>query len=108
MRSKWEGGGGIGSPSLPCSPSHLQPFLFLFCAPWIHVPSAERKGLPCGPFCLMLLTNFALFFFLEQVLHNFSQQSGAWHQCVYFMNNCSNQYVLMYAISVFEVGECLT
>ncbi|CAH3162738.1 unnamed protein product [Porites lobata] len=39
---------------------------------------------------------------IEQVLQNFSQQSGAWHHCVYFLNNCSNQYVLMYAISVFE------
>lgn len=39
---------------------------------------------------------------IEQVLQNFSQQSGAWHHCVYFMNNCSNQYVLMYAVSVFE------
>lgn len=48
-----------------------------------------------------------MFFFLilEQVLQNFSQQSGAWHHCVYFMNNCSNQYVLMYAVSVFEVSE---
>lgn len=39
---------------------------------------------------------------IEEVLHNFSQQSGAWHHCVFFMKNCSNQYVLMYAISVFE------
>lgn len=39
---------------------------------------------------------------IEQVLQNFSQQSGAWHHCIYFMNNCSNQYVLMYAVSVFE------
>lgn len=39
---------------------------------------------------------------IEHILHNFSQQSGAWHHCVYFMNNCSNQYVLMYSISVFE------
>jgi len=39
---------------------------------------------------------------IEQVLDNFSQQSGAWHHCVFFLNNCSNQFVLMYAISVFE------
>ena len=47
------------------------------------------------------------FFISEQVLQNFSQQSGAWHHCVYFLNNCSNQYVLMYAISVFEVRNIL-
>ncbi|XP_031571842.1 exportin-6-like [Actinia tenebrosa] len=39
---------------------------------------------------------------IEQVLHNFGQQSGAWHHCVYFMGHSSNHYVLMYAISVFE------
>ena len=56
-----------------------------------------------------LAYNFTvLFSFIEQVLQNFSQQSGAWHHCIYFMNNCSNQYVLMYAVSVFEVSEIVS
>ncbi|XP_048575902.1 exportin-6 isoform X2 [Nematostella vectensis] len=39
---------------------------------------------------------------IEHVLHNFGQQSGAWHHCVYFLSNSRNHYVLMYAISIFE------
>ncbi|EDO42656.1 predicted protein [Nematostella vectensis] len=39
---------------------------------------------------------------IEHVLHNFGQQSGAWHHCVYFLSNSQNHYVLMYAISIFE------
>ena len=62
------------------------------------------KAEDCCQCCLAF--NFTvLFSFLEQVLQNFSQQSGAWHHCIYFMNNCSNQYVLMYAVSVFEVSK---
>ena len=62
-------------------------------------------------FHIPVLPSNTLHFFvnvlLEQVLDNFSQQSGAWHHCVFFLNNCSNQFVLMYAISVFEVRSCV-
>lgn len=39
---------------------------------------------------------------IENLLHNFSQQLGAWRSCAYFLNHSKNHYVLMYSLSVFE------
>lgn len=39
---------------------------------------------------------------IENLLHNFSQQLGAWRSCAFFLNNSKNHYVLMYSLSVFE------
>ena len=48
-------------------------------------------------------------FFLstEELLNNFSAQSGAWRHCFYFLSHTQNEYVMMYALSVFEVSAFL-
>lgn len=39
---------------------------------------------------------------IEELLNNFALQDGSWKQCMYFLSHSSNQYVLMYAFSIFE------
>lgn len=39
---------------------------------------------------------------IENLLHDFSQQIGAWRSCAYILNHSTNNYVLMYSLSVFE------
>lgn len=39
---------------------------------------------------------------IEDILNNFCLQDGAWRQCIFFLNNTSNDYVLMYSLSIFE------
>ena len=41
--------------------------------------------------------------FPEELLNNFSAQSGSWRHCFYFLMHTRNEYVMMYALSVFEV-----
>ncbi|XP_071962753.1 exportin-6-like isoform X2 [Antedon mediterranea] len=39
---------------------------------------------------------------IEELLNNFSAQTGAWRHCFYFLTHSQNEYVMMYALSVFE------
>ncbi|XP_049807007.1 exportin-6-B isoform X3 [Schistocerca nitens] len=39
---------------------------------------------------------------IETVLHDFSNQQGAWKHCIYFMSHSSNQYVCMYSLNTIE------
>ncbi|XP_070580061.1 exportin-6-like [Ptychodera flava] len=39
---------------------------------------------------------------IEELLNNFSAQSGAWRHCFYFLAHTSNEYVMMYCLTVFE------
>ncbi|XP_062340396.1 exportin-6 isoform X1 [Osmerus eperlanus] len=39
---------------------------------------------------------------IEELLNNFAQQTGAWRHCLYFLSNTSNEYVMMYSLTVFE------
>ncbi|XP_038064327.1 exportin-6-like isoform X1 [Patiria miniata] len=39
---------------------------------------------------------------IEELLNNFSAQSGSWRHCFYFLAHTQNEYVMMYALSVFE------
>ena len=55
--------------------------------------------------CIKTFITFSVFLFVEQVLQSFSQQSGVWHHCMFFMNHSTNHYVLMFCASVFEVCE---
>ncbi|XP_077979557.1 exportin-6-like isoform X2 [Glandiceps talaboti] len=39
---------------------------------------------------------------IEELLNNFSAQSGAWQHCFYFLAHTGNEYVMMYCLTVFE------
>ncbi|KAM6962761.1 exportin-6 [Aplochiton taeniatus] len=39
---------------------------------------------------------------IEELLNNFAQQTGAWRLCLFFLSNTSNEYVMMYSLTVFE------
>ncbi|XP_067938254.1 exportin-6-like [Watersipora subatra] len=39
---------------------------------------------------------------IEELLNNFSQQKDSWQYCLMFIEQTSNEYVLMYALSVLE------
>ncbi|XP_033630549.1 exportin-6-like [Asterias rubens] len=39
---------------------------------------------------------------IEELLNNFSAQSGSWRHCFYFLAHTRNEYVMMYALSIFE------
>uniref|UniRef100_A0A8C2XSS3 Exportin 6 n=1 Tax=Cyclopterus lumpus TaxID=8103 RepID=A0A8C2XSS3_CYCLU len=39
---------------------------------------------------------------IEELLNNFAQQTGAWRQCLFFLSNTRNEYVMMYSLTVFE------
>ncbi|XP_041473600.1 exportin-6-like [Lytechinus variegatus] len=39
---------------------------------------------------------------IEELLNNFSAQSGSWRLCFSFLMHTRNEYVMMYALSVFE------
>lgn len=40
---------------------------------------------------------------IELTLANFTEQQGAWRQCIQFMNSSSNQYVSMFCLATLEV-----
>jgi len=42
--------------------------------------------------------------FVEELLNDFSQQKDAWQLCLYFIQQTHNEYVMMYCLSVLEVG----
>lgn len=50
---------------------------------------------------------FTGLFITENVLNSFIQQNEAWRSCGFFLNHTKNHYVLMYALSVFEVRVSL-
>ncbi|XP_071494224.1 exportin-6-like [Diadema antillarum] len=39
---------------------------------------------------------------IEELLNNFSAQSGSWRHCFFFLMRTRNEYVMMYCLSVFE------
>ncbi|XP_006823726.1 exportin-6-like [Saccoglossus kowalevskii] len=39
---------------------------------------------------------------IEELLNNFSAQSGAWRHCFFFLSHTCNEYVMMYCLTVFE------
>ncbi|XP_014672669.1 PREDICTED: exportin-6-like isoform X2 [Priapulus caudatus] len=39
---------------------------------------------------------------IEELLNNFSQQRGSWKHCLYFLTNTSNEYVMMFCLTVIE------
>nr|XP_039249816.1 exportin-6-like [Styela clava] len=39
---------------------------------------------------------------IEEQLDRFGQQKGSWKHCLYFFNRTSNEYVMMYCLSVLE------
>lgn len=42
---------------------------------------------------------------IHQALENFSKQKGAWKNCLYFLNQTSNQQTAMYSLTVLEVSN---
>ena len=47
---------------------------------------------------------FHLILLVEDLLNNFSQQRDSWKHCLFFMANTQNEYVMMYCLTVMEVG----
>ena len=45
--------------------------------------------------------------FVEELLNNFSQQKDAWQYCLVFIKQTSNEYVMMYSLSVLEVSQLI-
>ena len=44
----------------------------------------------------------------EELLNNFSQTRECWRHSLYFLANTENQYVMMYCMTVLEVGDLVT
>lgn len=43
----------------------------------------------------------------EDMLNQFSKTRDCWKQCLYFLSHTSNEYVMMYCLTVLEVSFCL-
>jgi hypothetical protein len=48
--------------------------------------------------------NYCLILVTDKLLDNFSQQQGVWRYCVWFLQHCQSQHVLMYSLNLLEVS----
>lgn len=51
-----------------------------------------------------LFLNMAGHEYTEEILTNWKREKNAWTQCIFFMGQSSNQMVIFYCCTVFEVG----